>query len=161
MSDVGDFIGKQQIHEMQMAELFGWKYIENQTKGSSFDFLSPDGKKIEAKFDWDSIKTGNHYLEYGQTSTGNGGEIPSGFAISADETDFWVVVNEEYVRFYTTKSMKAFLKMNRSNFRTTRTRTGINHNRVEQYSLGLLIPFSTLDELCFLKFQSPFSRSDD
>lgn len=65
MADVGDFINSQQQYEIQLAEFFGWEYHTNQSKGSSFDFTSADGMKIEGEFDWDSIKTGNHYLEYG------------------------------------------------------------------------------------------------
>jgi len=158
MADVGDFINSQQQYEIQLAEFFGWAYHTNQSKGSSFDFTSPDGMKIEAKFDWDSIKTGNHYLEYGQTSSGKGGEIPSGFSLSADDADFWIVINEEFIRFYSIQTLKDFVKQNRSNFRTTRTRIGVNNNKVDQYSLGFLIPFEQLDNLCFLKFESPFMR---
>ncbi len=46
----------------------GWNYIEHQKKGSSYDYETNSGVKIEAKFDWDSIGTGNHYLEVAQTS---------------------------------------------------------------------------------------------
>ena len=45
-----------------------WEYIDTQQKGFPYDYIAPDGSKIEAKFDWDSIKTGNHYLEIAQTS---------------------------------------------------------------------------------------------
>ena len=158
MADVGDFIYEQQQYEIQLAEFFSWEYNTNQSKGSSFDFISPDGIRIEAKFDWDSIKTGNHYLEYGQTSSGKKGESPSGFSLSANDADFWIVINEEFIRFYSIQALKDFLKQNRSNLRKTRTRIGINNNKVDQYSLGFLIPFKQLDDLCFVKFESPFLR---
>ena len=62
--DVGDFIGEQNRYERMLAEAMDWDFVEEQTKGSSYDYITPDGTKIEAKFDWDSIKTGNHYLEF-------------------------------------------------------------------------------------------------
>ena len=161
MVDVGDFIHSQQKYEIQLAEIFDWTYHSDQTNGSSFDFTSSDGSKIEAKFDWDSIKTGNHYLEYGQSSSGIGGEVPSGFAISANEADYWVVVNEEFIRFFDISRLKGFIKKNRSSLRTTRTRTGVNNNKVEQYSLGFLIPFEILDKECFIKVKSQIQRQTD
>ena len=78
MSDVDDFISGQNRYERQLAEAMDWKFVEGQSKGSSYDFVTADGTKIEAKFDWDSIKTGNHYLEFAQSSDGGSTWIPSG-----------------------------------------------------------------------------------
>ena len=68
MTNVSDFIDDGTRHERALAKTMHWDYIEEQKKGSCYDFIAPDGSKIEAKFDWDSIKTGNHYLEFAQTS---------------------------------------------------------------------------------------------
>ena len=159
MADVGDFIRDQQRYEQILASKMGWSYIESQSKGSSYDYNSADGSNIEVKFDWDSIKTGNHYLEYGQTSIGEGGEVPSGFALSAEDADYWVVVNDELLRIFAISTLKEFVKKNRASFRTTRTRVGVNHNREGQFSLGYLLPFELLDKHCLIKIRSPVSRN--
>ena len=159
MADVGDFILRQQKYEQILASKMGWDYVESQSKGSSYDYRSADGSKIEVKFDWDSIKTENHYLEYGQTSVGEGGEIPSGFALSAEDADYWVVVNDDLLRMFEINTLKQFVKENRASFRTTRTRVGVNHNREGQFSLGYLLPFELLDKHCLIKIRSPVSRN--
>ena len=64
MFDVRDFIGEQNRYERALAEAMDWDFVEGQSKGSSYDYVTPGGTKIGAKFDWDSIKTGNHYLEF-------------------------------------------------------------------------------------------------
>ena len=51
-----------------------------------------------------TLKTGNHYLEFAQTSDGGATWVPSGFSISADEADLWVVVNEEWMRTHVAAS---------------------------------------------------------
>lgn len=158
MADVGDFILGQQRYEQILASKMGWEYVDSQSKGSSYDYKAADGSKIEVKFDWDSIKTGNHYLEYGQTSIGEGGEVPSGFALSAEDADYWVVVNDDLLRVFSIISLKLFVKENRASFRTTRTRVGVNHNRDGQFSLGYLLPFEILDKHCLLKMRSPVAR---
>jgi len=63
---VSDFIGEQNRYERELAKAMDWDFVEGQSKGSSYDYITPDGTKIEAKFDWDSIKTGNHYLEFAE-----------------------------------------------------------------------------------------------
>ena len=161
MADVGDFIRRQQKYEQILASKMGWDYVESQSKGSSYDYRAEDGSKIEVKFDWDSIKTGYHYLEYGQTSVGEGGEIPSGFALSAEDADYWVVVNDDLLRMFEINTLKQFVKENRASFRTTRTRMGANHNRKGQFSLGYLLPFNLLDKHSLLKIRSPVSRNLD
>jgi hypothetical protein len=55
-------------HERALAAFMQWEYIEGQSTGDGFDFVANDNAKIEAKFDWGSIKTGNHFLEYSQTN---------------------------------------------------------------------------------------------
>lgn len=161
MADVGDFILGHQKYEQILASKMGWDYVVSQSKGSSYDYRAADGSKIEVKFDWDSIKTGNHYLEYGQTSIGEGGEIPSGFALSAEDADYWVVVNEDLLRMFAINTLKRFVKENRASFRTTRTRVGVNHNREGQFSLGYLLPFELLDKHCLLRKKSPVARVSD
>ena len=64
MTDVSDFMVDQNRYERELAKAMEWEFVEGQSKGSSYDYITPDGTKIEAKFDWDSIKTGNHYLEF-------------------------------------------------------------------------------------------------
>ena len=135
-----------------------WDFVEEQTKGSAYDYIAPDGTKIEAKFDWDSIKTGNHYLEFAQTSDGGATWVPSGFSISADEADLWVVVNEEWMRTLTVDSVKRMITENRSELRTTRTRAGVNHNRPGQFSKAYLVPYQVLDRYVISKVASPVTR---
>ena len=55
MSSISDFINDESVHEHALAKAMHWEYIEDQQKGSSYDFIAPDGAKIEAKFDWDSM----------------------------------------------------------------------------------------------------------
>ena len=40
MSDVGDFIERESIHEKKLAEFMKWKFIEEQEKGSSYDYIA-------------------------------------------------------------------------------------------------------------------------
>ena len=114
MSTVSKFIGDEKEHEVQLAHFMCWEYIESQGKGSSYDYIAPDGSKIEAKFDWDSIKTANHYLEIAQTSDNKETWVPSGFSISADEANLWVVINEDWVRIFQIEVLKEYLNQNRS-----------------------------------------------
>ena len=141
MSGVADFIRKEENHERQLAEFMQWEYVLKQEKGSAYDFVAKDTSKIEAKFDWDSIKTGNHYLEFAQTNDNKATWVPSGFALSADEADYWAVINEDWLRMYRMDHLQAFIKESRSGFKVKETRSGINHNREGQFSKAYLIPF--------------------
>ena len=159
MSDVGDFIRNESEHEKALAKEMGWEFVEGQTKGSSYDYIAPDGTKIEAKFDWDSIKTGNHYLEYAQSSDGGKTWIPSGFSLSADDADLWVVINNDWMRVFTIDSLKEFITKNRSRLRITTTRAGVNYNRSNQFSKAYLIPYEILDPHALEKTPSPIKRN--
>jgi len=81
VATIFDFIGDESCHERYLAKIMHWEYSEDEQKGSCYDFIARDGAKIEAKFDWDSIKTGNHYLEFAQTSVNGETWVPSGFAL--------------------------------------------------------------------------------
>ena len=109
--------------------------------------------------DWDSIKTGNHYLEFAQTNDNKATWVPSGFALSADEADYWVVINEDWLRMYRMDHLQAFIKESRSGFKVKETRSGINHNQPGQFSKAYIIPFIYLDEVCFMKMPSPITRN--
>jgi hypothetical protein len=159
MSSVGGFIEDESRHERRLAEVMGWEYVTGQQKGSCWDYLTPDGSKIEAKFDWDSIKTGNHYLEFTQTSDGGTTWVPSGFTLSADEADYWVVVNDDWLRMFEMEALKEFVRAHRGGFKVTRTRIGVNFNRPGQMSQAYLIPYTVLDQHCLLKIESPVQRS--
>ena len=78
MTGIADFIRKEENHERKLAEFMQREYILEQQKGSAYDFVAKDTSKIEAKFDWDSIKTGNHYLEFAQTNDNKATWVPSG-----------------------------------------------------------------------------------
>ena len=155
MEGVRDFIEDQNRYELELAESMGWDFVEGQAKGSAHDFVTPDGTKVEAKFDWDSIKTGNHYLEFAQSSDGGKTWIPSGFTLSADDADLWVVINNDWMRVFTIESLKKLITDNRSSLKITRTRAGVNHNRPGQLSKAYLIPFENLDEHVSQKTPSP------
>jgi len=159
MSGVADFIRKEENHERQLADFMQWEYVLGQEKGSAYDFVAKDTSKIEAKFDWDSIKTGNHYLEFAQTNDNKSTWVPSGFALSAQEADYWVVINEDWLRMYRMDHLQAFIKESRSGFKIKETRSGINHNREGQFSRAYIIPFVFLDEVCFMKIPSPIARN--
>ncbi len=158
MTEVRDFIRDQSVHERALARAMGWRFVEEQSKGSSYDYVAPDGTKIEAKFDWDSIKTGNHYLEFAQTSDGGRTWVPSGFTLSADDADLWVVVNDDWMRTLSIESLKRFITENRSRLRITQTRAGVNFNRPGQLSKAYLIPYEILDEHVMDKTASPVTR---
>ena len=155
---VSDFIDDESRHERALAKAMHWDYIEDQQKGSCYDFTAPDGAKIEAKFDWDSIKTGNHYLEFGQTSNNGDTWVPSGFSLSEEVADYWVVVNNDWLRIFDVKKLADFLKRNRRKLKMVKTNAGVNHNRPGQYSKAYLIPFRILDDLALMKIPSPVRR---
>ena len=136
-----------------------WEFVEDQSKGSAYDFITPDGTKIEVKFDWDSIKTGNHYLEFAQSSDGGKTWIPSGFTLSADDAELWVVINNDWMRVFSINSLKQFITNNRSRLKITTTRAGVNFNRPNQFSKAYLIPYEVLDEHAMEKKPSPINRN--
>ena len=155
---VGDFIADESRHERRLAVVMGWTYITGQRKGSCHDYLAADGAKIEAKFDWDSIKTGNHYLEFAQTNDNGDTWVDSGFTLSAQEADYWVVVNDEWLRMLSVARVQELIETHRGKLRETRTRRGVNYNRPGQFSKAYLIPYDLLDQYCLLKIPSPVQR---
>ena len=158
MSGVRDFIEDQSRYEIRLSSEMGWSFIEGQGKGSAIDYVAPDGTKIEAKFDWDSVKTGNHYLEYAQTSDSGSTWSPSGFSLSSGEADIWVVINEEWMRVIKIESLVKMLAQNRSAFPIAKTQSGVNQNRRGQYSKGYLVPLDILDKIVLIKLRSPIIR---
>lgn len=158
MGSPNKFIDSQKKYEMKLGSIMNWAFIKEQSKGSSYDYISPDGSKIEAKFDWDSIKTGNHYLEFSQTSDGGKTWVPSGFSISEVEADYWVVVNNDWFRMIKIQTLREFLVKNRNKLKITQTRAGVNFNRPGQLSKAYLIPFNLLDEIVLMKMPSPVKK---
>tara|TARA_B100001559_G_scaffold20862_1_gene17094 strand:+ start:389 stop:880 length:492 start_codon:yes stop_codon:yes gene_type:complete len=158
MGGVRDFIGEQNRYELMLAKSMHWDFVDEQSKGSSYDYISPDGSNIEAKFDWDSIKTGNHYLEFSQTSDGGKTWVPSGFSLSEVEADYWVVVNNDWFRMIKIQTLREFLVKNRNKLKITQTRAGVNFNRPGQLSKAYLIPFNLLDEIVIMKTPSPVKK---
>jgi len=158
MSDVGEFIDKESIHERKLAEFMQWQFVEEQTKGSAYDYVALDGSKVEAKFDWDSIKTGNHYLEIAQTNDNKVTWFPSGFSISSKQADYWVVINEEWLRIFQIEVLMNFIQNNRGNLVQKETRSGINFNSRGQFSKAYIIPFTELDHYCLAKIPNPIER---
>ena len=158
MDEVKKFIKKQNQYEIFLGNVMNWKFIKEQSKGSSYDYISPDGSKIEVKFDWDSIKTGNHYLEFSQTSDDGKTWVPSGFSISEVEADYWVVVNNDWFRMIKIQTLREFLVKNRNKLKITQTRAGVNFNRPGQLSKAYLIPFNLLDEIVIMKMPSPVKK---
>ena len=157
--EVKDFIRGQNRYELMLADIMKWNFVRDQSKGSAIDFIASDGSKIEAKFDWDSIKTGNHYLEFSQTSDGGNNWVPSGFSLSETEADYWVVINNDWFRMIKTQTLRDFLVKNRNNLRITQTKAGVNFNRPGQFSKAYLIPFKLLDEIVLIKMPSPVIKS--
>ena len=158
MKEVKKFIKQQNRYEIFLGNVMNWVFIKEQSKGSSYDYMSPDGSKIEAKFDWDSIKTGNHYLEFSQTSDGGKTWVPSGFSLSEVEADYWVVVNNDWFRMIKIQTLREFLVKNRNKLKITQTRAGVNFNRHGQLSKAYLIPFNLLDEIVLMKMPSPVKK---
>jgi len=158
MEEVKKFIKTQNQYEIFLGNAMNWIFIKEQSKGSSYDYISPDGSKIEAKFDWDSIKTGNHYLEFSQTSDGGKNWVPSGFSLSEVEADYWVVVNNDWFRMIKIQTLREFLVKNRNKLKITQTRAGVNFNRPGQLSKAYLIPFNLLDEIVLMKMPSPVKK---
>lgn len=158
MEEVKKFIKTQNQYEIFLGNAMSWIFIKEQSKGSSYDYISPDGSKIEAKFDWDSIKTGNHYLEFSQTSDGGKNWVPSGFSLSEVEADYWVVVNNDWFRMIKIQTLREFLVKNRNKLKITQTRAGVNFNRPGQLSKAYLIPFNLLDEIVIMKMPSPVKK---
>ena len=159
MGGVKKFISEQNVYEERLAKLMNWNFILNQSKGSSHDYITPGGSKIEVKFDWDSIKTGNHYLEFAQTSDGGINWLPSGFSISEIDADYGVVVNNDWLRIIKISNLKEFLIKNRNKLKTTQTRIGINYNAPGQLSKAYLIPFNLLDEITMIKMPSLIKKN--
>ena len=161
MTDVREFIHNESYPERTLAKAMHWEYVEVQKKGSCYDFIASDGAKIEAKFDWDSIKTGNHYLEFAQTSDNGKTWVPSGFALSAEEADYWVIVNEDWIRTLRIDVLRNWLAEELSTLSITQTRAGVNYNQPGQFSKAYLIPFETIDQLCLSRQRSTIVRKQN
>ena len=159
MGDVKKFIDDESKHERRLATLMDWKFVESQSKGSSFDYLSKDGSKIEVKFDWGSIISGNHYLETAQTNDNKKTWVPSGFSLSSEDADYWVVINNEWIRVFRIDVLESFLRENRSSLEIKETRQGVNFNHTNSFSRAFIIPFRILDDYCLMKFVSPIQRN--
>jgi len=158
MTDVGDFIERESIHEKRLAEFMKWKFIEEQEKGCSYDYIALDGSKIEAKFDWDSVKTGNHYLEIAQTNDNKVTWFPSGFSLSSKNADYWIVINSQWLRIFQIEVLMNFIQNNRNSLIQKETRSGVNYNSTGQFSKAYIIPFTDLDQYCLAKIPNPIER---
>lgn len=144
--------------ERQVAEHMDWAYIEGQSSGSAVDVITRSGAGVELKFDWDSIRTGNHYLEFAQTSDGWVTSRPSGFALSEQQADYWCVVNEAWLWLLRCDELGAYLRERRGSLRTIETRSRVNGNQVGQFSRAYLVPLDQLSTLSVLRIPSPVSR---
>ena len=51
MTTVSNFIDEQNKFERKLANFMGWKFVENQKKGSSYDCITSNGQKVELKMD--------------------------------------------------------------------------------------------------------------
>jgi hypothetical protein len=149
---------EQNRYERELGEAMNWEFVEDQYKGLGLDYIAKDGTRIEAKFDWDSIITGNHYLEIAQSSNGGKNWIPSGFSISADDADLWVVINDEWLRILSIEAVMRLITEHRASLKKAQTRIGVNFNKPEQFSKAYLIPFTLLDEYVMQKMPSPVRR---
>ena len=47
MGSPNKFIDSQKKYEMKLGSIMNWAFIKEQSKGSSYDYISPDGSKIE------------------------------------------------------------------------------------------------------------------
>ena len=97
VANVSDFIKEQNRFERELAEFMGWEFVEDQKKGSCYDCITTNGQKVELKMDWGSKTTGNHYLEFSQKSGSSSDWVPSGFTLSKETSDYWIVVNNDFM----------------------------------------------------------------
>ena len=155
MAKVSDFIKEQNHYEREIAKFMDWKFIENQKKGSSYDCITSNGSKVEIKMDWGSKTTRNHYLEFSQKSPSNPDWIPSGFSLSKKTSDYWIVVNNDFMYISKTKEIERMIDEKGETFRITTTRAGINNNVKGQYSKAYLVPLTILEEYAVGKIKSP------
>ena len=155
MANVSDFIDEQNYFERKLADFMGWKFIENQKKGSSYDCLTNNDQKVEIKMDWGSKTTGNHYLEFSQKANSKSSWIPSGFTLSKDEADFWAVMNNDFLYILKIEEIERMLEEKGKTFRIVTTRPGINNNRYGQFSKAYLVPLTVLEEYAIEKIKSP------
>ena len=157
-SSVDETIRSTQPIERQVANHMDWAYLEGQSGGSAVDVMTRSGAGVELKFDWDSIRTGNHYLEFAQTSDNWASTRPSGFALSEHQADYWCVINEAWLWLLRCDELGAFLRERRSSLRTIETRSRINGNQPGQFSRAYLLPLQDLSSLSVLRIPSPVSR---
>ena len=145
-------------YERILGALMNWEYIEEQKKGDGYDFVAPDGSKIEVKFDWDSIKTGNHFLEFEQTGDHWETKDDSGFSLSEGQADYWVVINNDFLRILRVGMIRHLIDSN-PDFEKRVVADRKNNNRPGMSARGYLIPFTKLDSVVFMKRKSPIVRS--
>lgn len=158
MANVSDFIKEQNHYERELAEFMGWEFVEGQKKGSSYDCITSNGQKVELKMDWGSKTTGNHYLEFSQKSSSGSDWVPSGFTLSKETSDYWIVVNNDFMYISKTKEVERMINEKGETFRVTTTRPGINNNVKGQYSKAYLVPLDILEEYAVGKLKSPINN---
>ena len=78
--------------------------------------------------------------------------------LSEEVADYWVVVNNDWLRVFDVKKLAEFLKTNRRELKMVKTKAGVNHNSPGQFSKAYLIPFRILDRLALMKIPSPVRR---
>ena len=155
MGNVRTFIQEQRNHEKKLAEFLGWEFIEEQKKGTAFDCITPEGEKVEMKLDWGSKVTGNHYLEFEQKSHYSASWVPSGFSLSKEQADIWLVANDDFVYLLKVEEVERMLEERKGEFETRTTRKRINNNRAGQFSRAYLVPLTILEEYAIEKIKSP------
>jgi len=151
MTNVRNFIEEQKRYERIISEYLGCEYLDNQRRGDYYDCISNSAHKIEIKFDWLSIQTGNHFLEFNQRTYENEW-VPSGIEISARDADYWIVVNNDSIYILTIESVKKMLGDN--DFKISSTRIGVNYNRTSQFAKGYLVPLDILQNYCLFKIMN-------
>jgi len=155
VANVSDFIDEQNYFERKLADFMGWKFVEDQKKGSSYDCITSNGQKVEIKMDWGSKTTGNHYLEFSQKSASSSEWVPSGFTLSKKSSDYWIVLNNDFMYITKTNEIERMIQEKKESFKITTTRPGINNNPEGQHSKAYLVPLTILEEYAVGKIKSP------
>lgn len=115
-----------------------WTENLNQKVGIAYDFITPEGLKIEVKADLMSCNTGNFFLETKQTLDSGVTWVPSGITLAIEQADFVLFISsKEEIIAVSTPVLSELL--NTPGFRKKRTNHGANGNRDANAAIGMLV----------------------
>ena len=138
---------KGSLNEQRICKAMNGTPNTAQRVGVGHDFtIEEDGNtyKVEVKFDGMASKFNSFYVEFQQTFDGGSTWKPSGLFLSdCDIIVFSSLTTDYYVDAVKLTSLLA----NNKTFARRRTRPGVNGNRANSFSEGIIVPVTEMEKI--------------